>query len=231
MLRLMIVPLLVLQLARKGYGFQGMVKESIQHRHPCSDSLIQWTSNDVDVVSQSNRMPATVVSTKTNAAAPDATTRRRFFKQTVDTVFVSLLSWSLSRQPSQATDVRGPVELLRPATRVRLYIARAVDLCLENQKQSGNIIAEDTPTASSVTTSLDALAYLFEHEPTSFMTMEEIKLSQRFMKIDTSSGWQSARLKEREARGAEIGVDYTTPYDKFNTAIQQWYVALCRRRE
>jgi len=29
-------------------------------------------------------------------------------------------------------------------------------------------------------------------------------------------------LKDREARGKENGIDYTTPYDKLNTAFQQW---------
>jgi hypothetical protein len=72
--------------------------------------------------------------------------------------------------------------------------------------------------------SLDPLAALFDHEPSSFLTREETKLSKRYLEIDTSTGWQAARLREREARGAEIGIDYTTPYDKLNTAFQQWCV-------
>lgn len=169
-----------------------------------------------------------VVGPATTAATILGTTPRRlFFQQSACICFVSILSWSSTRQPARAADVRGPVELLRPATRVRLYIAQAVDLCREIQKQrSGNLVVDDLATTST-SVSLDALTNFFEHEPTSFMTMEETKLSQRFMEIDTSSGWQSARLREREQRGAEIGVDYTTPYDKFNTAIQQWYVVFC----
>lgn len=113
--------------------------------------------------------------------------------------------------PAYASDVRGPVELLRPATRVKVYIQQAIDVCTEIQKNG-----------STDPSSLEPLARVFEKEPTTFMTTDETKLSKRYMEIDTSSAWQSARLKEREARGAEIGVDYTTPYDKFNTAVQQW---------
>ena len=138
---------------------------------------------------------------------------RRTFFQLSGAFLLSLSSWSSFNQITQAADVRGPVELLRPATRVRLYIDHAVRLCTEIQN-SNNVSVS----------SLDPLSDYFDHEPPSFMTPDESKLSRRYLEIDTSSGWQSARLKEREARAAEIGIDYTTPYDKFNTAIQQWYV-------
>ena len=137
--------------------------------------------------------------------------RRVFFQQSTGAFLLSLASWASFQQRTEAADVRGPVELLRPATRVRLYIDQAINLCTEIQKSSNMSVS-----------SLDPLNDFFDHEPSSFMTLEETKLSQRYLEIDTSSGWQSARLKEREARGAEIGIDYTTPYDKFNTAIQQW---------
>lgn len=54
------------------------------------------------------------------------------------------------------------------------------------------------------------------------MTPEETRLSKQYLEIDTSSSWQAARLRERETRGAELGIDYTTPYDRINTVIQQW---------
>jgi hypothetical protein len=120
--------------------------------------------------------------------------------------------WSSSGSlPAQASEVRGPIELLRPATRVRRYIDQAITICLSIQ-------AENSTDVSS----LEPLAQYFGNEPASFLTPEETKLSRRYLEIDTSSAWQSARLKEREERGAEIGVDYTTPYDRVNTAIQQW---------
>ena len=113
--------------------------------------------------------------------------------------------------PAQASEVRGPVELLRPATRVRFYIDQAISICRSIQEENSTVISSTEP-----------LAEFFANEPESFLTPEERKLSTLYLDIDTGSAWQSARLREREARGAEIGVDYTTPYDRFNTAIQQW---------
>lgn len=110
-----------------------------------------------------------------------------------------------------ATEVRGPIELLRPATRVRLYINEAVDIGRSIQKKN-----------SSDPLSLEELAQHFAKEPVTFLTPEESRLSKQYLEIDTSSSWQAARLRERETRGAEMGIDYTTPYDRLNTVIQQW---------
>jgi len=136
--------------------------------------------------------------------------RRSLFQQ-VPSLFLSLAATGLSSSAADATEVRGPIELLRPAVRVRNYIEEAIETCHYLKQQN-----------SSTVDSLNPLVELFGQEPSSFMTPEEEKLSKRYLEIDTSSAWQIARLKEREARGAELGIDYTTPYDRFNTAIQQW---------
>lgn len=128
-----------------------------------------------------------------------------------------VVSGSFAASPSA---VRGPLELLRPATRARLFIDRAVATC-----QSVQSALDTTDTKLSVANTNEMLQPIREvllQEPESFMTPDEMILSKRYLKIDTSSGWQEARRKEREARGAEQGIDYTTPYDKFNTAVQQW---------
>ena len=102
--------------------------------------------------------------------------------------------------------------MLRPATRVKLYIDQAISICRAVKSQQSSVEA----------TSFQPIAdYLLEKEPV-FMTEEEERMSKRYLEIDTSSAWQAARLKEREARGAELGIDYTTPYDRFNTAVQQF---------
>lgn len=113
-----------------------------------------------------------------------------------------------------ASDVRATnLELLLPATRVKAYIDQAVSIC-----SSMSIKKETTQDADNI---LVPLKDFLDHEPT-FMTVEEGKMSKQYMEIKTTEAWQKARLKEREALGAEMGIDYTTPYDKFNTAIQQW---------
>ncbi len=141
--------------------------------------------------------------------------QRRLFLQSA-TSFISILPlagafWSSRSTQAQASEVRGPIELLRPATRARLYVDTAVDICRSIQNENMTNIS-----------SYDQLVQHFDSEPTSFLTPQEMKLSKRYLEIDTSSAWQSARLKDRETRGAELGVDYTTPYDRVNTAIQQW---------
>jgi hypothetical protein len=151
------------------------------------------------------------LSASINGDFNDVEGRRSFLKSNALFWTALPLSWASGSFPSQASDVRGPVELLRPATRVRLYIDQAIAICRSIQAENSTDIS-----------SMEPLAQFFGNEPTSFLTPEETKLSLRYLEIDTSSAWQSARLKEREARGAEIGVDYTTPYDRFNTAIQRW---------
>eukprot|EP00980_Cylindrotheca_fusiformis_P009473 scaffold2070_cov105-Cylindrotheca_fusiformis.AAC.4 len=118
-------------------------------------------------------------------------------------------------RPAFATsDVRAPLELLLPATRVKVYIDQAVTLC--RMLREGSSDNDD-----GLATRLDRLKDFLDHEP-SFLTPAEEKLSKRYLEIKTTEAWQKARLKEREAKGAELGIDYTTPYDKFNTALQQW---------
>lgn len=126
----------------------------------------------------------------------------------------AILGATLISSPSLATaasEVRAPLELLLPATRVKLYIDQAVELCKSIR----------TGEESSLAASLVPLRDLLENEP-SFMTETEEKLSKRYLEIKTSGAWEEARRREREARGAEMGIDYTTPYDQFNTAIQEW---------
>lgn len=141
--------------------------------------------------------------------------RREFLKNNAAFWATLFISGGLSTSgsfPALAAEVRGPIELLRPATRVRVYIDQAIAICQSIQ-------AENSTDSISST---EPLAQFFDEEPASFLMPDENRLSTRYLEIDTSSAWQSARLREREARGAEIGVDYTTPYDRFNTAIQQW---------
>jgi len=137
-------------------------------------------------------------------------------------LFVSGAAWCLLNTVTptpalaDASDVRAPLELLLPATRVKNYIDQAVDLC-RSIPQTDTINGNNNNLADGIL----RLQHLLENEP-SFMTTEEEKLSKRYLEIKTSAAWQQARQKEREARGAELGIDYTAPYDKFNTAIQQW---------
>lgn len=119
----------------------------------------------------------------------------------------------LSSSPSTAaaSDVRAPLELLLPATRVKLYIDQAVGLCQSiRASEDGSQVSKLAP-----------LKDLLDNEP-SFVTENEQKLSKTYLEIKTTDAWQNARRKEREVRGAEMGIDYTTPYDKFNTAVQQF---------
>eukprot|EP00977_Amphora_coffeiformis_P003300 scaffold609_cov170-Amphora_coffeaeformis.AAC.54 len=108
-------------------------------------------------------------------------------------------------QKVDASDVRAPPELLRPPTRVRRYIDEAVILC--------QTITEDS-------SGLERLQQFLDRD--SFIKPDEEKAARLYLEIDTTTPWQQARLKDREARGKENGIDYTTPYDKMNTAIQQW---------
>jgi hypothetical protein len=145
---------------------------------------------------------------------PDDTSRRSVVMFPATSLLASgLIAWS-SPQPVSASDVRGPIELLRPPTRVKLYIDNAIDLCQSS--------AKTTTGDSNKLASLQKLGDFFAHEPTTFMTAEETKLSRRYLEIDTSSAWQAARRKEREEKGKAYGVDYTTPYDQLNTALQQF---------
>lgn len=122
---------------------------------------------------------------------------------------LSLTAITIPASPAEASEVRAPTELLRPATRVKLYIDDVFELC------------QSIKTESDQTAALESLKKVFDKELATFMTPEEEKLSKMYMEIDSSTAWQKARLKELEAMGAERGVDYTTPYDRFNTAVQQ----------
>lgn len=146
--------------------------------------------------------------------------RRSLLIKSLVAASVGTLPLINSPNHASASEVRGPVELLRPATRIRLYIDQAVEICQ-------SIKAEAASSASynnrSVPTSkvLEPLHGFFQQEP-NFMTEEESRLANRYLDIGTSAAWQSARRKERETMGAEMGIDYTTPYDKLNTAVQAW---------
>jgi len=134
--------------------------------------------------------------------------RRRFLLSTASSLLGSAL-FTLNVPTSQASEVRGPVELLRPATRIKLYIDDAISICL-------CILKKEASTGVGATTvsrkeSLQPLAeFLLNNAPTSYLTPDEEKLSKRYLEIDTSTAWQARRLKEREVKGAELGIDYTT---------------------
>ena len=104
---------------------------------------------------------------------------------------------------SHASEVRAPIECLYPAIRVRLYINGAVKLASEG--------------------SLEELKnLLLIHSPSTFILSDkEATTAERYLRIKTHDTWTKARRLEREERGAEKGIDYTTPYDKANTAIQE----------
>lgn len=138
--------------------------------------------------------------------------RRSLLTSTILAPLLTLAATATNPSPAQASGVRGPIELLRPATRVKLYIDSAISICQTIKSDKANLNEASLKPI---------VEYLLEQEP-SFMAPEEEKLSKRYLEIDTSSAWQAARLKEREAKGADIGIDYTTPYDRFNTAVQQW---------
>jgi len=123
---------------------------------------------------------------------------------------------SLKSSKSVST-ARGPVELLRPATRVRMHIDSAIDMC-RSIKQSA---AKDNLTKDDIRTKYKPLSDFLLPER-SFILPDELKLSRTYLEIDTTTPWQAARLKEQVERGKERGIDYDTPYDKVNTAIQQW---------
>lgn len=161
------------------------------------------------------------LATAQNGPLDDDDIQRRLFLRQLVASLSSLSIFGAAAVPTTPVGaavaesvVRGPVELLRPATRVRLYIDRAVALCKSIQRENS--------TDNTNLLLLEPLVQYFEREPATFLAPDELKLSKRYLEIDTSSAWQAARLKEREARGAEIGIDYTTPYDRINTAIQQW---------
>ncbi|CAJ1962975.1 unnamed protein product [Cylindrotheca closterium] len=155
------------------------------------------------------RVP-TRLSVSNDYSKGDDSLKRRSFLLSCATLCATLSS-SASTAVA-AADVRAPfIELLLPATRVKLYIDQAVELCK-------SLKANESASEAS---SLIPLKDLLENEP-AFMTEKEQKLSKRYLEIKTTAAWQDARRKEREARGAEMGIDYTTPYDQVNTAIQQW---------
>lgn len=134
--------------------------------------------------------------------------RRLFLLSTASSLLGSAL-FTLNVPSSQASEVRGPVELLRPATRIKLYIDDAIAICLEILKQEANNGIAAT-TASPKETLQPLAEFLLNNAPTNFITPDEEKLSKRYLEIDTSTAWQARRLKEREMRGAELGIDYTT---------------------
>jgi len=139
--------------------------------------------------------------------------RRSFFVSSSLSISALLFTALSPAQAAQAapSDVRAPIELLLPATRVKMYIDRTIDVC--------NRISNGDKTAA-----LEDLKKLLlsEEDPQQFMTSEEIGKSKQYLEINTLDSWNKARQSEREAKGASIGIDYTTPYDKFNSAIQQW---------
>lgn len=144
----------------------------------------------------------------------------------VKSLVASSMGWVTSSitippESAVAADVRGPIELLRPATRIRLYIDQAIEICNSIKASSTVSSTNDSTPMPTATAVLEPLKSFFQQEP-AFLTEQESKLANRYLEIDTSSAWQKARRIERETKGSEIGIDYTTPYDKLNTAVQSW---------
>jgi hypothetical protein len=135
--------------------------------------------------------------------------RRKFLSNTCTAISVLFL------QPfsSVAAQVRPTSkELLLPPTRVKFFIDKAAAIC-----QSA--VQSNDPKRGLVRLQ----QFLQNEEPSSFMTQEEKKQANQYLEIDTTTPWQRARVRDREERGKESGVDYnTSPSDRFNTAVQHW---------
>jgi hypothetical protein len=116
--------------------------------------------------------------------------------------------------PGHASEVRAPIECLLPATRVKLYVDEMVSLCTALLVSTGS---RNGLNASDLDTFEKRLL-----NPPVFIKTDEASIAQTYRKIKTQNAWNKARRSEREQRGAELGIDYTTPYDKINTAIQEW---------
>ena len=140
----------------------------------------------------------------------DDNSRRSFMQSSMASLLIPSFTAFSPAAPALASEVRGPIEVLRPATRARRYIHGALQLAEQ---------AKSNPSNESYQALLD---YLLTNAPKSFVTKDEERLGRRYLEINTSSAWQKARRKEREQRGAEMGIDYTTPYDRVNTLIQGW---------
>jgi hypothetical protein len=122
--------------------------------------------------------------------------------------------------PGHASEVRASIECLLPATRVKLYIDEMVSLCtaLLVVLVSSTDSSKDATASSAALDSFEKLLF----NPPVFLKADEASVAQTYRKNKTQNAWNKARRSEREQRGAELGIDYTTPYDKMNTAIQEW---------
>jgi hypothetical protein len=120
--------------------------------------------------------------------------------------------------PGHASEVRAPIECLLPATRVKLYIDEMVSLCTALLVSTGSGNGNDNDLSAASPGRFEMLLF----NPPVFLKTDEASIAQSYRKIKTQNAWNKARRSEREQRGAELGIDYTTPYDKINTAIQEW---------
>mmetsp|Transcript_59565 Transcript_59565/g.69610 ORF Transcript_59565/g.69610 Transcript_59565/m.69610 type:complete len:314 (-) Transcript_59565:304-1245(-) len=111
---------------------------------------------------------------------------------------------------SYASEVRAPIECLLPATRVKRYITDVVNAC--------NNVSTGKGLDARALEQFETLLY----NPPVFIKENELKATKTYRSIKTQNAWNKARRTEREQRGAELGIDYATPYDKINTAIQEW---------
>ncbi|KAL7569894.1 hypothetical protein ACA910_008561 [Epithemia clementina (nom. ined.)] len=109
----------------------------------------------------------------------------------------------LSPPKSFASYVRAPIECLYPAARVRLYIYETVHLASDGSLDRLNDLLLNNPPSSFI------------------LSAKEAASADQYLRIKTQDAWNRARRLEREERGALLGIDYTTPYDKVNTAIQE----------
>jgi hypothetical protein len=164
------------------------------------------------------KLPAVHEQVQDGAHTPRDRSRRQAIVASVASVSfgIGAGTWFPMPGPASASEVRAPIECLLPATRVKLYIDEMVSLC--------TALLVSTPSTDSdlKTSALDRLEKLLFHPPVFIKTTAEASIAQTYRKNKTQNAWNKARRSEREQRGAELGIDYTTPYDKFNTAIQEW---------
>jgi hypothetical protein len=167
------------------------------------------------------KLPAVPEQVQDGTHTPIGRSRRQAIVASVASVSVSfgigIGAWFPLPGPASASEVRAPIECLLPATRVKLYIDEMVSLC------TALLVSTSTDKdLNTYTSALDGLETLLFHPPVFIKTTAEASIAQTYRKNKTQNAWNKARRSEREQLGAELGIDYTTPYDKFNTGIQEW---------
>ena len=153
-----------------------------------------------------------------DSTGSESDNRRSFLAQSTGLLGALLMASTATPPAALASEVRAPLEVLRPATRVRLYLEQLISLCQDAVKASTN--SQDKTIVFKPLADL-----LLGPDPVFLQPGIEESLSRRYLEIDTSKAWQAARLKDRERKGAERGVAVGTLNDKVNTSVQQWQLS------